>query len=136
MKTVLYILTVVFACFEASGQVRDFVRLAPEEFLLQMDISENKVVLDTRIYRDFKKSRIKGAVLAEDSNTLKAITDTLDVEQPLFVYCYTDRRSSKAAEFLIEQGFVSVFVLDGGLEAWKRCGLTLDRKRKRRKKKK
>jgi len=39
-------------------------------------------------------------------------------ERPVAVVCRTDRRSAKAAQILVRQGFADVHVVRGGMEAW------------------
>lgn len=44
----------------------------------------------------------------------------LDRERPIVVMCHSGGRSCKVAEFLLESGFMQVFNLAGGIDAWSR----------------
>jgi rhodanese-related sulfurtransferase len=54
--------------------------------------------------------------LGELPTRSEEITPTPGV--PLIVYCHHGIRSLNAAYFLSQQGFVQVFSLDGGIDAW------------------
>jgi len=44
--------------------------------------------------------------------------DQADAKKPVLVMCYHGISSRGAAQFLIGQGFESVYSVDGGFEAW------------------
>jgi len=44
----------------------------------------------------------------------------------LFVYCGSGIRCVKAAKILKEKGYVEVYELAGGLEAWKAAGMKVE----------
>ncbi len=120
--------------FSQTDQNGSFIKLDPNEFYIQMNLKENKVLFDVRTVREFKKERIPDALLAENSKALFSITDTLDLEQPLFIYCDDEARSSTACTFLIERGFKNVYLLKEGLIGWKMYDLQIDNSRIRWKK--
>jgi rhodanese-related sulfurtransferase len=43
------------------------------------------------------------------------------------IVCRTDQRSARAAELLIEGGFVDVVIVRGGMERWRRSGFVIAR---------
>ena len=99
-----------------------------------MNLKENMVLIDVRTVREFQKERIPNALLADNSKVLSNITDTLDLEQPLFIYCDDEARSSTACNLLIEKGFKNVYLLKEGLIGWKIHNLEIDDSRIRRRK--
>ena len=42
-----------------------------------------------------------------------------DFETPVVVVCYHGNSSQGAAQYLAQQGFETVFSMDGGFEAWR-----------------
>ncbi len=48
--------------------------------------------------------------------------DDLDKTKPVFVYCKRGGRSASSAAILKEKGFVKIYNLDGGMDAWKAEG--------------
>ncbi len=105
------------------------MNLDAAEFYLRMHAAVMPVLIDTRSWEEFRKERIKGAVLAESRESLYSITDSLDFDQPVFLYCEDDYRSPVACRILIEKGFRKLYNLEGGLIAWRASSYELDRKK-------
>ena len=98
-----------------------------------MQLHENHIVIDTRTYEEYRIERISGAFLAENSEELYKISDTLDFDFPVFIYCSDNIRSVTASEMLAKKGFTRVYNLEEGLFGWKRNGLKLDTNKLKRK---
>jgi rhodanese-related sulfurtransferase len=49
----------------------------------------------------------------------------LDKELKIVVYCMTNRMSGIAVRRLLKEGFKNVYMLDGGMTAWKAAGFKL-----------
>jgi thioredoxin 1 len=110
---------------EATSPVIRF--LDPEEFYIQMHLHDYYILIDVRTRMEYRISRIPGAILAGKDAVLYSLTDTLDQETPLLLYCTTHTRSLSAAKVLAERGFKNIFVLDPGILGWKSAGKELDR---------
>ena len=126
--------TFSFFCFwltlySQQDQNLSFVFLDPLEFSIQLKFFENEVLIDVRTYEEFRVERIKNAILARDREELSNITDTLDLEQPLFVYCEEESRSTTVGSILFEQGFKQVVLLKGGVSGWRHEGFAVDTSR-------
>lgn len=109
--------------------------LEASDFYTQLHSSVLPLLLDIRTREDFKKERISGAVLAESMEILFKIADTLDIDQPVLLYCEFGYRSYEACKTLKDRGFRSVYNLQGGLVSWRASGFELDRKNLRNKRK-
>jgi rhodanese-related sulfurtransferase len=110
-----------------------YTDLIPEDFYILLHSTGNHVLIDTRTYREYRRERIQGSVLAADSKALTSLIGTLDFEQPLLVYCSDNYRSQDACMILAEKGFTKVYNLLGGLREWKLRGFNTDKKRLPRK---
>ncbi|MBA7566372.1 Thiosulfate sulfurtransferase GlpE [subsurface metagenome] len=119
--------------FTQEKQSGDFQEVDVHEFFIQMNLVENEVLIDVREYKEYRKVRIPHAILAPNSSELFRLADTLDFEQPLFVYCDDSNRSTTACALLVEMGFEKVYLLRDGLIAWKKRELHVDIKKLRRK---
>ena len=120
----------------ASGQQEqsDTINLLdPNEFYIKLYQSPNPLLLDVGEYKDYRKERIPGAVLATTHDELLSLTDTLDRERLIFIYCAYISRSITAYTLLNNRGFSNVYVLIDGIVGWKELGLETDKKRIRRK---
>ena len=101
--------------------------LPPEQFNRIRETNPGAVLIDTRMEAKYERERIPGALPAPYSEELEALTDTLNPQTPLLIYCGHDERSTTVCRMLTEEmGFVSVFRLKGGLRRWKKENLPLD----------
>ncbi|NLS13632.1 thiosulfate sulfurtransferase GlpE [Vibrio sp. SM6] len=83
------------------------------------------VLVDTRDAQSFSQGRVPSAFhLTNDS--LVAFLQETEFDQPILVMCYHGISSQGAAQYLIGQGFDSVYSVDGGFEAWQRAGLPVE----------
>lgn len=89
-------------------------------------VNQNKgQFVDVRSKDEFDKEHIADSLnlplasLGEDAAQLK------DKTQPLVIVCASGQRARSAAKQLRRQGFEQVYVLTGGLHAWKEAKLPL-----------
>ena len=68
------------------------------------------------------------------SGNLKPLTDSIKTDIPLLLYCKGGVRSVRAAVKLYNAGYRNLCSLKGGIDAWKKEGLPVVKKRSRRKK--
>ena len=128
---ILRILIVGMTGLNAIAQTchgQQYQDLGAVDFYIQLNLADHAILLDTRTYREHRRVRIPGAVLASTTKILGEISDTCDYEQPVFVYCSNGYRSSSACKHLIDRGFVEVYNLKGGLIGWRQHNYPLDKK--------
>jgi rhodanese-related sulfurtransferase len=134
MKWILFVFFLVL--FNVStGQVPDslkFISLKPAEFQKAYQEDDNALLIDVREFFEYKKSRIDKAVNIPSSDNPDVWADTLNKESSLFLYCTTDFRSRRVAKHLYDKGFLKLYSLDGGLSAWKKEGLPVNKKKIRK----
>jgi len=109
--------------------------LETNEFYIKLHQASNPLLLDVGEYKNYRKERIPGAILTATRYELLLLTDTLDHERPIFIYCAYISRSITASTLLKNLGFSNVYVLINGLTGWKELGLEIDKKHIRKKKK-
>jgi len=100
--------------------------LSPEEFYLSIKSADVPLIIDARTWKEYRKDRIYGAILTESSVSLKSVVDSFDMEQPIFVYCDDNQRSTAACSFLRDWGYTNVSELAGGMIAWKLAAYEID----------
>ena len=89
---------------------------------LQLEKGE-VVVLDVRTEDEFSSGHVKGALNADVNSTgFMYQIQGLDKGKDYVVYCHSGRRSVKASDILINEGFTSVTNVEGGIVAWKDMG--------------
>ncbi len=85
-------------------------------------------VIDVRSPDEFSDGHIKGATNIDiydpsfESSVMK-----LDVNKQYVVNCQSGGRSSSACAFMSRNGFKKVMNLEGGIAAWKREGLPIEK---------
>lgn len=104
-----------------------------EEYIIQMKLHENHTLIDVRTWMEYKKGRIPGAILAETKDVLFSITDTMDFDRPLFLYCATNFRSKSSGRLLAERGFKNIYILEPGFYGWRDAGKDIDKSNPKRK---
>lgn len=94
---------------------------------LLTDPHPDLVVLDVRTPQEFHEGRLVGATMIDiyDDAFVEKILE-LDRTKPYLVYCRTGGRSAKAAEFMVQNGFVSVTDFGGGWAAWTQAGYEIE----------
>ena len=93
--------------------------LSPTEFCARWpeDRREQVVLLDVREPFELDIVSLPGARHVPMREIPQRIAE-LDRETPLVIMCHSGVRSRNVAEFLIANGFDSVFNLKGGIDAW------------------
>jgi rhodanese-related sulfurtransferase len=136
MKYISTILLLGFVLIAgSSGQVPDTLKvrsLPPAGFLAAYQKSEMRRMIDVREFFEYKKSRLKDAVNIPSSGHLESSADTIDKSRDLFFYCTSGFRSKRVAKYFYEKGFLKVYSLDGGINAWRKAGMEVVKKRIRR----
>ncbi|UMB53451.1 rhodanese-like domain-containing protein [Lutibacter sp. A64] len=81
--------------------------------------SENQIIIDVRTPGEFAQGHIKGArnINLFDKNFIEQFAD-LDKSTPLYIYCRSGSRTSKASKKLAEIGFENIYDLHGGIINW------------------
>jgi monothiol glutaredoxin len=101
----------------APPQVRE---LAVEELATRLTAAKQSGqplhLYDVRTLRERELARIEGTTLL-DADTAEQIA-ALPRDTPLYFHCHHGSRSLAAGQHFIEQGFVEVYNVTGGIDAW------------------
>jgi len=77
----------------------------------------NAVMVDIRDIQSFNTAHALGAFHLSNES-ISAFMQQTETTQPVLVMCYHGISSRSAAQYLLTQGFDSVYSVDGGFEAW------------------
>ena len=121
----LFTINVISVMAQDTAEEKSWL-LSPEEFYLGIKSADVPLIIDARTWKEYRKDRIDGAILTESSTSLKSVVDSLDMEQPIFVYCDDNQRSTAACSFLRDWGYTNVTELAGGMIAWKLAAYEID----------
>lgn len=81
-------------------------------------------LIDVREYPEFADGHIEGSELVP-LRTLDKASESWNPSEPLTLVCRSGRRAEQARQTLVEKGFQSLKVLEGGVQAWKNGGRPL-----------
>lgn len=73
-------------------------------------------LFDVRTPGEWQTAKIDGAVLVDDA--VRAQIEALPKSTPLYFHCHHGGRSQAAAEHYLGRGFVEVYNVEGGIDAW------------------
>ncbi len=135
MRFLLTFLSLLFIqSVYCQPETPSFAQLNIDEFYIRLNTEIDKLILDVRPYRDFKKEHIPTSISIDNRKILFKLTDTLDLEIYLFIYCDDYSRSLEVCQILQELGFQNIYMLNGGIIEWKKRKFELYRKKSRLKK--
>jgi rhodanese-related sulfurtransferase len=129
----ILILLLVFSD-DSTCQVPDslkYISLPPAEFLAAYNMSEKKLMIDVREFFEYKKSRLKDAINIPSMGSLDLPVDTIDKNNELFFYCTSGFRSKRMAKAFYDKGFTKCYSLEGGIVAYRKAKLPVEKKRLR-----
>lgn len=76
-------------------------------------------ILDVRTPEEFAQGHLPGAVnMNVEDPAFPQQASTLDPTGSYAIYCRSGNRSGVAVDYLLGQGFDSLYHLDGGIQAW------------------
>jgi rhodanese-related sulfurtransferase len=111
--------------FFPQSNTGKITNLKPAEYI-QTYKATNGIMIDVRTREEFMLGHIKEAYnLDYLSQNFENDIAILNKQLPYFIYCDKDKRSSKAAEKMLESGFQNLFRLEGGIAEWEKQGLEL-----------
>jgi len=101
---------------QAEG-ISSVENISVEEVYEIIDNDEDYMILDVRTQEEFNEGYIEGAVLIPVSE-LEDRLNELPQDKPIIVYCKSGVRSSTAANLLVENGFIEIYNMTGGITDW------------------
>ena len=119
----LFSLLVFSAAAFAQETAKDSIEVVSIPTFEKMSTKKKAMVLDVRTPEEVAEGHLAGAVnvnfLGENfANEIQ----TLDKKKTYLLYCKSGNRTRKAADLMQKAGFKHVYMLDGGITAWKDAG--------------
>jgi len=131
----VFIILYMTSLLQLEGQIPDSLKyksLKPYDFHLLYLQTDSSMLIDVREPFEFKGNRIKGAINIPASGNLEKAADTINKRLTLFLYCTSGFRSSNTAVKLYNKGFRNLYSLEGGIVAWRKEGMPVQKGRGRR----
>jgi len=91
----------------------------PEDFAQKINSTFQPQILDVRTPKEFSDQHLENAVnINWNGDDFDKKVAELDKSKPVFVYCLSGGRSSKASGKLAELGFKEIYEMEGGIVKW------------------
>tara|TARA_X000001036_G_C20593768_1_gene771962 strand:- start:895 stop:1284 length:390 start_codon:yes stop_codon:yes gene_type:complete len=89
-----------------------------------VEIQETEYILiDVRTIQEYESGFIKQAINIDFySESFKNDILSVEKDSKVILYCRTNNRSNKTAKILLENGYMDVNVIDGGITSWVKNG--------------
>jgi rhodanese-related sulfurtransferase len=84
------------------------------------------VLVDVREDAELVEVRVRGATHVPTSGFIERAAE-LPKDRPLLIMCATGVRSAAVTGYLLRSGWTDVTNVDGGIVAWQRAGLPVER---------
>lgn len=133
IKIILTVVTLsLFSCSEAQQnndtEVSNDSKSQTNNSAKDLNVEEFKeliekgsgIILDVRTPGEFSRGNIKGSRNINIAGNFSENISTLDKKTPIYLYCASGGRSSKAMQIMQKAGFTELYNLKGGYGAWTR----------------
>ncbi len=97
------------------------------DVFFELHAKQKFIIVDVREMDEFLEGHIPEAILVDHYNFTQ-FADSYDKDQPLLIYCRTQRRNKQAARRFAYKGFKHIYCLEGGVELWKQEGKEIVRR--------
>ncbi len=102
-----------------------YTNVSVAEAKQMIETNPDLVIVDVRSQDEYNRGHIENAV-SISKNELESRIGELDSERATLVYCVSGWRSAAACQILIDNGFVSVYNMLGGITAWRSAGYWIE----------
>lgn len=132
MKKIVFVVQLALAfCFGSCGTASSEKSTSNKDvatFDSLISAFQDEQILDVRTPSEFAEGYLKNAQNINWNGPDFAINvGSLDKSKPVMVYCRSGRRSAEAAKYLRDNGFTSVYELEGGIEGWQAAGKSVEK---------
>ncbi|GAB2498146.1 rhodanese-like domain-containing protein [Algoriphagus taiwanensis] len=132
MKTKLLLIpfAVLLFVFSASAQeaLQDSIQVISIEKFEKMSTKKKARILDVRTPEEVSEGHLTGALnINYLGETFAEEIEKLDKKKTYLLYCRSGSRTRKAADLMQDAGFKHVYMLEGGITAWKEAGKPIEK---------
>ena len=120
MKYFSYCCLVLVLAFSCKRKTPEQITIVDKAFLKEEVIGKPVQLIDVRTQEEYDSGHIDDALnfnIINNETFLEQI-ETLDKNEPVFLYCKMGGRSNRAAQLLKDQGFTKIYDYSGGFNDW------------------
>lgn len=101
-------------------------RAKPADVFSKISAGEDVLLIDVRETSEFNALRVAG-FRSLPLSQISSKTFSIQTDHDIYLLCRSGQRAALAANRMAELGIDRTFVIDGGLNAWVKCGLPVER---------
>ena len=119
LRFVFFFLLLIYSCqiFES----KDINVISDTQFIEIQDT--DYILVDVRTIEEYESGHIQDAINFDFySGSFQKEILSLDKSSSIILYCRTQNRSTKTANYLKENGYKEITVLEGGITSWVKNG--------------
>ena len=119
IRVVFFSLLLIYSCqiFEST----EINEISDAQFIEIQD--SDYILVDVRTIEEYESGHIQDAVNFDFySESFQNDILSLDKSSSIILYCRTQNRSTKTANYLKENGYKEITVLEGGITSWVKNG--------------
>jgi len=119
---------IILLCFDPVVKGASVAKMVSPLHLPQIQSRKSAIVVDVNEPKDYKHGHIVQSInlpISKISNSLGVLKQKKD--KPIIITCETGGNSSRAAAVLRKNDFTDLYILNGGLAAWKKENLPLEK---------
>ena len=119
LRFVFFFLLLIYSCqiFES----KDINVISDTQFIEIQDT--DYILVDVRTIEEYESGHIQDAINFDYySESFQKEILSLDKSASIVLYCRTQNRSTKTANYLKENGYKEIAVLEGGITSWVKNG--------------
>jgi len=114
--------------FDVGTVKNGVLHVSPAEAAQLIEQNTDIKVLDVRTGWEYKRGHVKGAEnINYYSFSFKKSLNKLDKNTIWLIHCKSGVRSGRSIPIMQEAGFQSIIHMDGGFDAWREAGLTVNK---------
>ncbi|HUV81868.1 MAG TPA: rhodanese-like domain-containing protein [archaeon] len=105
---------------EEGGESIKYIDIPVSEAKIKVDSGEY-FILDVRTREEYDAGHIANAILIP-STDISGRLDEVPKDMPILVYCRSGSRSAIASQELVDNGYLEVYNMEGGINEWQNAG--------------
>lgn len=113
------IVLIALSLFTCKSQSDSIHSISVDEAKTMIEGNDQLIIVDARTPEEFADGHLDGAINVDvkaDDFTEQILK--MSKEESYLVYCRSGKRSTKASNIMADQGFKTLYNMDGGYLAW------------------
>ncbi len=130
LGVMVFVILGLFSCEKSNGQSNEFTNIDVKEAYKMISEDSSIVLIDVRTPGEYNGplGHIKGAEL-KPVQQIEQWSSQLDSvkDKKILLVCHSGNRSGFASRYLQKKGFAHIYNIMGGMLAWNRAGLPVEK---------